>query len=122
MQGDAEAEPDQTQGCQPLHGYTHRAAQVREPVEVVVDGGNAVWTVEGELAAGLEHVAHVEEGAHAGGLGELGGHREDQLVLAGDAEVAAVGVAELVLRSEEAFAEGAYVVRSAAEEVAVRRD
>src|SRR6267143_55328 len=92
----AEAEAEKAERRQPLHGHPERALQVVR-VETVVLRGDAVGAEELELAAVLKHVADIKERAHAGRLRPFCRHREDELVLAGDAQTAAIRVAELIL-------------------------
>src|SRR5262249_47262325 len=58
---------------------------------------------------------------HPGAGLPLGRHREDHLGLADDAQVAAIGVAELVLGTQAALLVPADGIGAAGEEIAVRR-
>src|SRR5579864_7967430 len=117
IQRHAIAESEEPERRQPLHRDADRALHALPAGEAVVGGSDVVRTVELDLVTGVVDAAHVEESAHAGGLRILGRHGEDQLVLAGEAQVTAVGVAELIPRSEKALAEATHVVGAAAEEV-----
>src|SRR5205814_8409063 len=118
----AETEAEKPQRRQPLHREADRAPEAGEAGEPVALRRNGVRTEELEPAAGLIHVAEIEERAHARGLRPFRGHREDELVLAGDAQITAIGVAELVLRAQTALAIAAHRVRAAAVELPVGRD
>src|SRR5215469_6684764 len=115
------AEAEKTQRRQPGDRYPGAVLQLTEG-EVVVLRRDVIGTVEQRVAAGLIDTTDVEEGADAGGLRPLARHREDQLVLIDDAQVATVGVAELIPRSEATLLEAAHRVRTAAEVFAIRRD
>src|SRR5260370_4353375 len=122
VQRDTEAEPEKTQRRQPLHRDADRALHIAPGGQPVALGGDLVRGEELQLAAGLIDTAHVEEGADPRAAAPLRGHREDELVLAGEAHIAAIGIAELVLGTQPSLAEAAHAVRAAAEELPVRRD
>src|SRR6185312_9637842 len=119
IQRDAVAEPEETQRGQPFHGKSGRTLQV-SITRLVGDRGHPVDAVENRIV-GLEYAAHIVEQAHPGALAPFRGDGDDQLGLAGDAHVAAVGVAELVPRAQEAFAEAAHRIGAAAEIVFIGR-
>src|SRR4029077_20809446 len=116
-----EAEAEEPERRQPLHRDPERALEILR-AEAVGLWGESVRAVERQLAAGLKDVADVEERADARRLRPLGRHREDDLVLADDAEIPAIGVAEMVLGAQAALTEAAHRVRTPAEELPVRRD
>src|SRR6516225_5645310 len=122
IERDPEAETEETEGCEPLNREAHRALQARPAIKAVVDRTHVIGPIELDAGAGVVNVADVEKGAHPGGLCVLGGHGEHQLVLAGEAQCAAIGIAELVLGSQAALAEAAHAIRTAAEELPVGWD
>src|SRR5215472_4913922 len=122
VDGHPEAESEEAERRQPLHREPDGAPDAVPAGEAVIDGTDVVGTVELDRVAGVVDPAHIEEQADAGGLGVLGRHGKDELVLAGETHVAAIRVAELVLGTQAALAVAAHVVRAAAEEIPIGRD
>src|SRR6185503_4366763 len=77
----------------------------------------------GEVDAGAlrEDVADVEERADARARAPLVRYREQEFCPANHLQVAAVGIAEAVLRAEPTLGEAAHRIRPASEELAIWR-
>src|SRR5262245_38307270 len=116
----AVAEPEHAERREPLDGQARGLLQLIV-IEVVVHRRAAVAAHELDPGALREDVADVEEGADPRARAPFLRHREQELGPPDHLQVAAVGVAESVLRPEAALGEAAHGVRSAREELPVRR-